>query len=60
MRFSIERVKWLENMAAERFIIKFLNYVTYSYIVVGITVHAIDLMVFSIKMGKKLLFYLSI
>ena len=32
----------------------FLIYLTYSNIVVGITVHAIDLMVDNIKMGKKI------
>ena len=54
----ISRVKILENMAEKCFIIIFLIYLTYSNIVVGIIVYAIDLMVANIK--KKILLHLSI
>ena len=49
MRFSIERVKRLEKW----FFIIFLIYRTFSNIVAGITVRAIDFKNVNIEMGKN-------
>ena len=53
MRFSIQRVKRLEHMAAKMIFIILLIYRTFSNMVAGIIVHAIDFKDVNIEMGKN-------